>query len=63
LAKGYVADLVCYGQIVVELKCISRITDVEKAQLLNCLTATGLKVGLIINFGSKGRLEIERLAK
>ncbi len=61
LVKRYVADLVCYGQVIVELKCLPRITSVEKAQLLNYLTATGLRVGLIINFGSRGKLEIERL--
>lgn len=61
LLKRYVADLVCYGQVIVELKCLPRITNVEKAQLLNYLTATGLRVGLIINFGSRGKLEIERL--
>jgi GxxExxY protein len=61
LKKYYVADLVCYGQVLVELKCIPRITDVEKAQLLNYLAATVIRVGLIINFGSKGKLEVERL--
>lgn len=63
LKKGYVADLVCYGKIILELKCIPAITDVERAQLLNYLTATGMRVGLIINFGSRGKLEIERMAK
>lgn len=63
LKKGYVADLVCYGKIILELKCIPAITDVERAQPLNYLTATGMRVGLIINFGSRGKLEIERMAK
>jgi len=44
----------------VELKGISKITDRERAQVINYLKATGLKVGLIINFGSKS-LEWERV--
>ncbi|MEZ5993185.1 MAG: GxxExxY protein [Planctomycetota bacterium] len=63
LAKAYIADLVCYETIILELKCVSRITDRDRAQLINYLTATGLQVGLIINFGSRGRLEIERLVR
>lgn len=63
LAKAYIADLVCYETIILELKCVSRITDIHRAQLINYLTATGLQVGLIINFGSRGRLEIERLVR
>lgn len=61
LRKHYVADLVCFGEVIVELKCIPKITGVEKAQLLNYLAATGKKVGLIINFGSRGKLEVERM--
>lgn len=61
LKKHYVADLVCYGCVLVELKCVASITAVEKAQLLNYLVATGIRVGLIINFGSRGKLQVERL--
>lgn len=61
LKKAYVADLVCKGEVLVEIKCIPKIGDIERAQLLNYLAATGIKVGLIINFGSRGKLEIERL--
>lgn len=61
LKKHYVADLVCCGRVLVELKYVPRVTAVEKAQLLNYLVATGIRLGLIINFGSKGKLEIERL--
>ena len=63
LKKEYVADLVCYGQIIVELKTIARLTEREEAQLLNYLKATGIRVGLLINFNSHGRLEWERRVK
>jgi GxxExxY protein len=52
---------VCYGQIIVELKAMNALTTNEQAQLLNYLKATGFKVGLLINFGSRGKLEWLRL--
>ena len=60
LKKEYEADLVCYGQIILELKALDRLSGKEEAQILNYLKATGLQVGLLINFGSAGRLEWKR---
>ena len=53
LDKKYVADLICYDVIIVELKAISGLTPQNEAQLINYLKATGLKVGLLVNFGEK----------
>jgi len=63
LQKEYIADLVCYGQVIVELKALTRLTGKEQAQILNYLKATGLRVGLLINFGSTGRLEWKRFVR
>ena len=63
LKKEYEADLVCHQQIIVELKALDRLSGKEEAQLLNYLKATGLRVGLLINFGSVGKLEWTRLVK
>ena len=63
LNKEYFADLVGYGQIIVELKALDRLTGNEEAQILNYLKATGLRVGVIINFGSHGKLEWKRFVK
>ena len=60
LESFYVADLLCFGQIIVELKALTQLSRSEEAQVLNYLKATGLKVGLLINFGSHGRLEWKR---
>ncbi|MCE5270069.1 GxxExxY protein [bacterium] len=60
LQKEYIADLVCYGEIIVELKALDRLTGRETAQILNYLKATGLPVGVLINFGSSGKLEWKR---
>jgi GxxExxY protein len=63
LKKEYVADLVCYGQIIVEIKALDRLSGKEESQILNYLKATGLRVGVLINFGSSGRLEWKRFVR
>jgi len=60
LRTFYVADLVCYDQIIVELKALDRLTGREESQVINYLKATGMRVGLLINFGSTGKLEWKR---
>jgi GxxExxY protein len=44
-------DLVVYGSVIVELKAVSSIGPVHVAQVLSYLKATGLRVGLLMNFG------------
>lgn len=61
LQKKYVPDLICFGEIIVELKTIKEIYNVEKAQLLNYLHATRLKVGLLINSGASGQLDWKKM--
>ena len=39
------------GRVVVELKGVSRFHEAFRAQVISCLKATGLKVGLLLNFG------------
>ena len=56
----YFADLVVNGKILLELKAVEGLSNIHKAQVLNYLKATGLKLGLLINFG-KERVEYERL--
>ena len=63
LQKGYIADLCCYEKIIVELKALNQLSGKEEAQLLNYLKATGFRVGLLINFGSTGKLEWKRYAR
>ncbi|HTY11951.1 MAG TPA: GxxExxY protein [Bacteroidota bacterium] len=63
LQKQYVADFICYGKIIVELKALDELTGREESQILNYLKATGLRVGLLINFGSVGKLEWKRYIK
>lgn len=60
LAKEYVPDFICFDQIIVEIKAIRELTNIEQAQLLNYLKATGKPVGLLLNFGSP-KLEWKRM--
>ena len=54
------ADIIVNGSVILELKAAKIIDPVHQAQLLNYLKATGLKVGLILNFGTP-RLGIKRM--
>ena len=58
----YFADIMIDDKILVELKTVDKITNVHFAQLLNYLKATGIKLGLLINFGPR-KLEYERIIK
>ena len=58
----YFADIIVEDKVIIELKAISMILDEHRAQIINYLKATGIRVGLLINFGSKS-LEYERFIK
>ncbi|MEA3508361.1 MAG: GxxExxY protein [Synergistota bacterium] len=62
LKQTYKPDFVCYSQIIIELKAVKEIAPEHKAQLLNYLKATGLELGLLVNFGSYPKTEIIRIA-
>ena len=59
MEKKYQPDFVCFDDIIVEIKALSRLTGNEEAQIINYLKATSLEVGLLINFGTKS-LEYKR---
>jgi len=56
----YFADMVVENQVIIELKTVDRIEKIHEAQLLNYLKATGIKVGLLVNFKST-KADIKRL--
>jgi len=63
LTKKYIADIVCYDKIIIELKAVSKITDQHRAQLINYLAVTGFKLGLLVNFNSFPKAEIVRIVR
>ena len=62
MLKGkFKPDVICFGKIVVELKALSALTDEHRAQIQNYLRATGMKLGLLVNFCHFQKLEYERI--
>ena len=59
LEKKYQPDFICFDEVIVEVKALEQLSGTEESQIINYLKATGLKVGLLINFGSKS-LEYKR---
>lgn len=57
----YKPDLICYGNIIVELKAVKDIDDIHRAQVFNYLKATGLRLGLLVNFGHYPKATVERI--
>jgi len=57
LSKKYIADFICFDQVIIELKVVPRLTNIEEAQLLNYLKITKMRVGILANFGSRPKLE------
>src|SRR5262249_45278714 len=62
LTMRFVPDFVCFDKIIVELKAVPTLVDEHRAQVLNYLNATGMHLGLLINFGHYPKLEYERIA-
>lgn len=61
LNKVYIADILCYGNIILELKTSEDLTNEHKAQLLNYLRASDYPLGLLINFGQKQNIQWKRI--
>jgi GxxExxY protein len=62
LQQRYVADFICFDRIIVELKAARDLAPEHRAQTINYLRATGLRLGLLINFSATPRVKIERFA-
>lgn len=61
LSQRFRADFVCCDDIIVETKAVEALTNAHRAQVINYLHATGCRLGILINFGSHGKLEWERI--
>lgn len=61
MKQSYSPDLVCYEKIIVELKALRELTGEHRSQVLNYLKATGLRLGLLVNFGSNQKAVVERI--
>ena len=61
LKQRYKPDFICFEKIILEIKAVSQLTDEHRSQILNYLYATGMKLGLLVNFGHYPKLEYERI--
>ena len=59
IVGDFMADLIVEGKVMIELKANQALVLANEAQLVNYLTATGIEIGLLINFGAQ-RLEFKR---
>jgi len=60
LPRKYNADFVVFDKIILEVKCVSELTDEHTAQVINYLRVSRNRVGLLVNF-SRGKIEYKRL--
>ena len=62
LRQTYTPDFICFDRIIVELKALGAVASEHRAQVINYLKASGLRLGLLVNFGCAPKARIERLA-
>ena len=63
LKSIYIPDAICFDKIIVEIKSNKEITHQHRAQVHNYLKATGLRLGLIFNFGHFPKAQYERIVR
>jgi GxxExxY protein len=61
LKQQFKADLICYDSIIIELKACKVIDPIHRAQVMNYLKATKIRLGLLVNFNAYPKVEIERI--
>ena len=62
LSQTFRVDLICHDHILVEVKAVKSLSGEHRAQVINYLKASGLRLGLLVNFGSFPKVTIERIA-
>ncbi len=61
LAQKYRPDFLCFGRIIVEIKATNELSGDHTAQVINYLRGTGMRIGLLINFGHHPGLQFKRI--
>lgn len=60
LKQTYKPDFFCFDKIILEIKAVKNIADEHRAQIINYLKSTSMKLGLLVNFGHHPKIEYER---
>ena len=58
LKQFYQPDFLCFGKIILEIKAVKQLRDEHRAQIINYVKSTGVKLGLLVNFGHHPRTGI-----
>ena len=61
LKQTYRIDFICYDRIIVELKAVKETAPAHQAQVLNSLKASGMRLGLLVNFGHYPKATVQRI--
>lgn len=61
LAQNYRADFICFEKILIELKVVQNIDNIHRAQVINYLRISNLRLGLLVNYYAHPRVTIERI--
>ncbi|HMS41539.1 MAG TPA: GxxExxY protein [Pyrinomonadaceae bacterium] len=62
LEQFFIPDFICLDKIIVEIKALSDLIEINKSQALNYLNATNFELALLVNFGHYPKLEHKRIA-
>ena len=57
IVGDYIADIIVDGKVILEIKAIKELSSIHEVQLVNYLKATGIEVGLLINFGKSVQIK------
>ena len=63
LSRSCRLDFLCFGKVIVELKSVKFLDDSHRSQVHSYLRATGLELGLLVNFGTPNEVEWERIVR
>jgi GxxExxY protein len=63
LQQVFKPDFICFGKILVELKAVRALAPEHAAQVLNYIKATGMSLGLLVNFGTHPNVTVKRFAR
>ena len=62
IVQTYTPDFIFFDSIIIELKVAQGIIEGHRAQIINYLRATNLRLGLIVNYGAYPKAQVERIA-
>jgi len=63
LVQTYQPDFILFEKLILEIKAVAELRDIHRAQVHNYLKASGLRVGLLVNFGSHPGIEHDRIIR